>query len=537
MSPGEAGIAILTKGGVHAGLEGVRCVVARTIWIFGDQLSLDHPGLRAGPRTGDRLLFIESRKRGARLRYHRHKLVLIYAAMRHFAAVRRAEGWAVDYHELAETEDFEGGWRRHLAAGRPEEIVMCAPNNRFEHAAVEALARKLGLPVRFLPAVNFLVPREEFAAWAKGSKRLLMENHYRRVRRELGVLVDDRGEPEGGAWNFDAENRKPFKDFAAGATPPAPPRGSTDAVTRAVIADVTRFFPDAPGDAETFWLPVTRAEALGWLEDFVGRRLGNFGDFQDVMAAGERTMFHSLLSPMMNIGLLQPRECVDAAVEAYRAGRAPLAATEGFVRQILGWREFVNGVYWLKGEDYLASNGLGAERALPAFFYDGRTDMNCVRECVEQVRATSYNHHIQRLMVLGNFLLLAGVRPQEALRWFTEMYVDAHEWVMAANVLGMALHADGGFMATKPYAGGGAYISRMSDYCRGCRFDPAKKSGPGACPFNLLYWNFYDRHGDRFARNPRTAMMVRSWRSRPEAERARIVAEAEGFLGELGDGR
>lgn len=507
--------------------------MARTVWILGDQLSPGHPGLRVARKEADRLLFIESRKRGAHLRYHRHKLVLIYAAMRHFAAERRAEGWTVDYHEMGETEDFAAGWERHLQGGKPEEIVMAAPNDRFEHAAVEALARRLGLPVRFLEPVSFLVPRAEFATWAKGSKRLLMENHYRRLRRELGVLVDDRGEPEGGAWNYDAENRKPFKAFAAEARPPAAPREEPDAVTRAVIADVTRHFPDAPGDAATFWLPVTRARARAWLEDFVARRLEHFGDYQDVMASGERTMFHSLISPMINVGLLQPGECVDAAVAAYRAGRAPLAATEGFVRQILGWREFVNGVYWLKGPAYLEVNGLGAERPLPSFFYDGRTELNCVRECVEQVLATGYNHHIQRLMVLGNFLLLAGVRPQEALRWFTELYVDAYEWVMAANVLGMALHADGGFMATKPYAGAGAYISRMSDYCRGCRFDPNKKSGPGACPFNLLYWAFYDRHGDRFERNPRTAMMVRGWRKRPEEERRRIVGEAERFLAGL----
>lgn len=507
--------------------------MARTIWIFGDQLSIDHPGLRNGRRGEDRLLFIESRKRGAHLRYHRHKLVLIYAAMRHFAAERAAEGWRVDYYELSANEDFESALRRHLGRERPDEIVMAEPNNRFEQRAVEALGRKLAVPIRFLPTVHFLVGRAEFAAWARGAKRLLMESHYRRMRRELGILVDDRGEPEGGAWNFDADNRKPFKEFAAAAPPPPPPDEPPDEITRAVIADVTSHFPAAPGDATTFWLPVTRARALVWLEDFISHRLGSFGDFQDVMASGERTMFHSLLSPMINVGLLSPRECVDTAVDAYRAGRAPLAAVEGFVRQIIGWREFVNGVYWLKGPEYLALNALDATRPLPAFFYSGDTDLNCLRHTLRQVLETGHNHHIQRLMVLGNFLLLAGVSPQEALRWFSELYVDAYEWVMAANVIGMALHADGGFMATKPYAGAGAYISRMSDYCRGCRYDPRQKSGPNACPYNLLYWAFYDRHGDRFARNPRTAMMVRSWRGRPPAERARIVAEANAFLDAL----
>jgi deoxyribodipyrimidine photolyase-related protein len=232
----------------------------------------------------------------------------------------------------------------------------------------------------------------------------------------------------------------------------------------------------------------------------------------------------------VNLGLLLPMECVAAAVAAYRAGEAPLAAVEGFVRQIVGWREFINGVYWLRMPDYVELNALGAERELPEFFYTGETDLNCLRETITQVVETGYNHHIQRLMILGNFLLLAGVRPREALRWFTEMYVDAHEWVMAANVIGMALHADGGFMASKPYAGAGSYISKMSNYCAGCRFDPKKKDGEGACPFNLLYWNFYDEHQERFVKNPRTAMMVRGWQKRPEATRAKIVREARAFL-------
>jgi deoxyribodipyrimidine photolyase-related protein len=300
-----------------------------------------------------------------------------------------------------------------------------------------------------------------------------------------------------------------------------------------VISEVNRWFPDDVGRAEDCWLPTTRDEALEALRQFVEKRLPLFGDYQDLMLQDSQTMFHSLIAAPLNLGLLLPMECVAAAERAYKSGHAPLAAVEGFVRQIIGWREFVNGVYWLKMPDYLQSNGLGATRNLPAFFYSGETDMNCLRCVIHEVRDTAYNHHIQRLMILGNFLLLAGISPQEAHDWFLEMYIDAHEWVMAANVLGMALHADGGFMATKPYAGSAAYISKMGNYCSGCNFDPNKKSGPSACPFNLLYWDFYNRHADRFASNPRTSMMVSAWRKRPEAERETIRREAAKFLAGL----
>ncbi len=300
-----------------------------------------------------------------------------------------------------------------------------------------------------------------------------------------------------------------------------------------MIAEVEEWFPEAPGRAENLWLPVTRREALLWLEDFIANRLPLFGDYEDTMVAGEPRLYHSLLSAPINLGLLDPLECVNAAVAAYRQGAAPLNAVEGFVRQIIGWREFINGIYWLRMPGYTALNELHAERPLPGFFYSGKTEMRCLRTVIEETRKTAFNHHIQRLMVLGNFLLLAGINPAEAFRWFSEMYVDAFEWVMAANVIGMTLHADGGFMATKPYASSGAYINRMSDYCRGCAYSPTMKTGPRACPYNLLYWHFYDRHAERFAANPRASMMVHAWRKRPATEREEILREAEAFLATL----
>lgn len=506
--------------------------MGRTIWILGDQLTLEHSALAQADPRRDTILMIESRARGAHLRYHQIKLAMIYSAMRHFAAEMRERGWQVEYHELAKTPDFSAAWERHLAKRRPQEVLMMAPNSFFEDQAARALAQKFRLHLRWTPPVQFLRTREDFLSWARGKKRLLMETHYRQMRARLGILVEPDGSPTGGAWNYDAENRLTAADWelAGGPLPPEPPRFAHDSLTQAAIADVARFFPEAPGRAEALWLPVTRAQALEALRDFVAHRLAHFGPYEDTMLAGAPRLFHSLLSAPINIGLLSPMECVQAAVAAYRRGHAPLASTEGFVRQIVGWREFINGVYWLRMPEYARSNALGATRPLPRFFYTAETDMRCLRLCLEQVLATAYNHHIQRLMILGNFLLLAGISPQEALRWFSEMYCDAFDWVMAANVLGMSLHADGGFMATKPYAASAAYISKMSDYCRGCHYSPSKKSGPGACPFNLLYWAFFDRHAARFASHPRTAVMVRQWRARPAAAREAVLREAAAFL-------
>jgi deoxyribodipyrimidine photolyase-related protein len=364
-----------------------------------------------------------------------------------------------------------------------------------------------------------------------------MEQHYRTYRQKLGVLLDHDGEPEGGAWNFDAENRKTISDWKKEGAP-RPGVSATknrvhDEITQKAISDVEHFFPNGIGRAVDCWLPVTRAEALESLASFIRERLPRFGDFQDLMLQDAPTMFHSLISGPLNLGLLNPMECIEAAEKAYLDGTAPLAAVEGFIRQILGWREFVNGVYWLKMPDYLSSNALHATRPLPDFFYTAKTDMQCLSLTISEAIDTSYNHHIQRLMILGNFLLLAGIDPRQSHDWFLEMYIDAHEWVMAANVLGMALHADGGFMATKPYAASAAYISKMSNYCSGCQFDPKKKTGPGACPYNLLYWDFYDRHGKRFASNPRTSMMVSSWNKRTESEKNLIRSEAAAFLESL----
>jgi deoxyribodipyrimidine photolyase-related protein len=501
-----------------------------TIWILPDQLSLRHSALAEGNPSTDCVLMIESRAGATRARTHKIKLAMQHAAMRHFARALEGEGWRVSYHRLG--EDASQALTHHRKHHR--ELTMMAPNSMHEENAVRKLARKHDFDLRFTPPVQFLRSREDFVGWARGKRRLLMETHYRQMRERLGILVDADGRPEGGRWNLDHENRKAVSDWRreGEVLPAAPPSWASDRITTEAIADVTRWFPQAPGRAEALWLPVTRKQAIEVLDGFVTHSLPRFGDFEDVMLTRSRRVFHSTLSAPINLGLLDPLECVEAAVRAYRAGHAPLNAVEGFVRQIIGWREFINGVYWLRMPTYAQSNELGAVRPLPGWFRTAETPMRCLRTVLQETLDTSYNHHIQRLMVLGNFMLLSGISPQEGLHWFSEMYCDAFEWVMAANVLGMSLHADGGFMATKPYAGSGAYISKMSDYCEGCAYKPSVKHGPRACPFNLLYWDFYDRHAERFAANPRTSMMVRQWRKRASADRQTIVKEADAFLRE-----
>jgi deoxyribodipyrimidine photolyase-related protein len=506
----------------------------KTVWILGDQLSPDNPALEVG-REDSVVLMIESKARGSWLRYHKKKLVLVYSAMRHFAADLRQERWQVDYHELGETSDFLTGLERHIERWQPEKILITEPNDLPMADALQKLRRKIRAPIDILPTNRFLVTRDEFRRWAGRSQRLLMENHYRRLRRKTGYLMEE-GKPIGGKWNFDTENRQTFSKWRQHGEPrpPGTLRSLPDALTRRVIKLVETEFPDHPGSTANFWLPVTRAEALEWLDTFIKDRLPSFGSYQDLMLVNESTHFHSVLSPLLNLGLLTPQECVEAAIHSYESKATPLNAVEGFVRQIIGWREFINGIYWLRMPAYKKSNYLNATRSLPKWFYTAETPMNCLRHVLGQVIDEGYNHHIQRLMVLGNFLLLAGINPREVDRWYLEMYVDAYDWVMAANVYGMILFADGGFLASKPYAASGAYINKMSNYCQGCRFVPTVRTGPTACPYNFLYWNFFHQHEKQLEENPRTKFVLQTWNRKKAEEKRAILRDAQNFLKDVG---
>ncbi len=499
--------------------------------VFGDQLQHDAPALDDLDPARDTVLMMEVAAESAEPASHVQRTVLFLSAMRHYAAWLRARGLRVRYVTLddpANTGTFAGEIARAVGEVRPA-VVSCVRPGEWrvlETVREAAVGGGVGGGAGFevFEDTHFLTGVEEFAAFAGDKKRVVMETFYRWQRRRLRVLVDEAGEPEGGRWNFDEDNREPLRANSPRRRPPR--RFEPDEVVRGVIETVAKVMPGLPGRVEAFGWAVTRAQAMEALRDFVTHRLAHFGPYEDAMAKGEAWVFHSQVSPALNLKLLDPRECVRAAVEAYERGAAPLQSVEAFVRQIIGWREFVRGVYWREGPGYGARNGLQQHGALPEFYWTGNTDMACLRECVGEVLDHAYGHHIQRLMVTGNFALLAGVDPAAVDRWYRGMYADGVDWVTAPNVVGMAMHADGGVVGTKPYAASGKYIARMSDYCDGCRYDVGKRVGENACPFNTLYWDFLLRHRGTFARNTRMAMIVRSAERLPEGERVEITVSA-----------
>lgn len=500
--------------------------------ILGDQLSHGLSALSGLERGRDVVLMCEVAEEATYVAHHKQKLVLVFSAMRHFAAELRDAGYRVDYVRIDDpgnSGSLTGELALAIERHAPERIVVTEAGEWRVAEAMQGWADRFSLPVEIREDDRYFAGHPRFRRWAEGRKSWRMEHFYRDMRRETGLLMDG-GRPVGGQWNFDADNRK---RLPARHVPPVRRRFAPDAVTREVMELVERRFPDNFGTLEHFGWPVTRSEALAALDDFAVHALPRFGDFQDAMSTRSPFLYHALLSPALNLGLLTPLEVCRRAEREWREGRAPLNAVEGFIRQILGWREYVRGVYWMLMPDYAGSNALGAVRRLPAFYWSGRTDMRCLAGAVATTARHGYSHHIQRLMVTGNFVLLAGVAPREIERWYLAVYVDAFEWVEMPNTLGMAVYADGGRMASKPYAASGAYIDRMSDYCSGCAYDVRKKSGPGACPFNYLYWAFLIRNADALSANPRLAMPYRTLAGWDEARRRAVVAEAEAFLDTL----
>ena len=502
--------------------------------VLGDQLSLDVAALEGLDRGRDTVMMMEVSEESTIIRHHKQKIVLVLAAMRHFAESLRLRGVAVDYVKL-DAPDNSGSFttelRRAALRHRPGRIIVTEPSEWRVRALVGGWESETGTPVEVRVDHRHFASRARFAAWARGRRTWRMEHFYREMRREHGILMVE-GQPAGGDWNYDEANRK---SLPARTVAPARLRFAPDDTTRDVIALVEHHFADHFGSLEEFGWPVTRADALRALNDFIVHGLPNFGDYQDAMKAGAPFLFHSLLAPALNLGLLSPREVCQAAEDSWRSGAAPLNAVEGFVRQILGWREYVRGVYWTLMPGYADRNALQATRRLPAFYWTADTAMRCLREAVAGTARYAYAHHIQRLMVTGNFALLAGIAPAEIERWYLAVYADAFEWVEMPNTLGMAVFADGGEMASKPYAASGAYIDRMSDYCSACSYDVKQKTGPDACPFNYLYWTFLIRQKARLAGNARMAMPYRTLATWPPERQAAIVAEADAFLERLDD--
>jgi deoxyribodipyrimidine photolyase-related protein len=505
--------------------------VVRLVLVLGDQLTEGAGALARADRATDVVVMAEVAAETGYVPHHPRKIVLVLSAMRRFAARLAGQGWRVAYTRLDDPENagsIPGELLRHAAGFGTDRVLATQPG---EWRLREALAA-LPLRVEVVPDDRFLCPAPVFAAWAEGRKALRMEHFYRLMRRRTGLLMEG-DQPAGGQWNYDHDNRKPARDDLLRAPPL---KHDPDPVTLEVLELVRRRFPSNFGALDPFWFATDRAGARAALDHFLRHHLPQFGPTQDAMLASDRFLHHAVIAPYMNLGLLTAAEVCAAAEEEWRAGRVPIASAEGFVRQILGWREYVRGIYDLHGPGYATQNALGHTRALPAFFWGAPTRMACVSAVVGQTRDDAYAHHIQRLMVTGNFALLAGVDPAQVHEWYLAVYADAFEWVEAPNVIGMSQHADGGVLGSKPYVSSGAYIDRMSDYCGTCAYRVKDRTGPRACPFNLLYWHFLDRHRARFAGNPRMAQMYRTWDRMDEGHRAQVLAEAGEWLGRLDRG-
>lgn len=511
--------------------------------ILADQLTPSLASLRVLNPLQDVLLLAEVAEETTYVAHHVQKIALLFSAMRHFANELRQAGWTVIYRPLdapdTDTTLLQAVQRTVQEQGCRELVLTQCGEYRLQHAMNTQWPAQLGVPVQVFEDDRFICPSADFARWAAGRKQLRMEYFYREMRRKTGLLMEG-DKPIGGQWNFDADNRAAYK----GEVPvPTPLSFARDAIDEEVLALVSTHFADSdhphPGQLQPFRWATTREQALTALTHFIDQRLPYFGRYQDAMVSheslGERAdfMFHSLLSPYLNCGLLTPLEVCKAAEAAYYHDQAPLAAVEGFIRQIIGWREYVRGIYWAFMPEYASRNSQHNERALPGYYWSGTTQMHCMSECFRTTFANAYAHHIQRLMVTGNFALLAGIRPQEICDWYLAVYADAYDWVELPNTLGMMMHADGGLLGSKPYCASGSYIARQSDYCGHCRYNVKTAEQPDSCPFNSLYWHFLIRHRDSFATNPRMAMMYRSYDRMAPAKQQAILARAEHCLNNL----
>jgi deoxyribodipyrimidine photolyase-related protein len=502
------------------------------VLVLGDQLTPDVAALRAADPARDVVVMAEAMTEGTTPRHHPQKIALFLAAMRHFADDLRAAGWTVAYSNREDPENSQsigGELLRRATEYCATRVIATHPGDWRLHQVLTDLP----LDVTILPDDRFIASHADFAQWADGRKQLRMEWFYRDMRRKTGLLMDA-DQPAGGQWNYDHDNRgRAEPDLLR-----APPLWfSPDAITEQVLDLVSQHFPDHFGTLRPFGWAVTRTDALRALDHFVTQHLADFGTTQDAMLAGDSTLHHALLSPYLNLGLLSPLEVCQRVEAAWRAGKVPINSAEGFIRQIIGWREYIRGIWAMEGPEYLTRNALDHSRDLPPAFWGGETRMACVKAAVAQTRNMAYAHHIQRLMVTGNFALLAGVDPAQVHDWYLSVYIDAVEWVEAPNVLGMSQFADGGLLGSKPYVSSGAYIDRMSDYCKDCAYKVKDRTGPKACPFNLLYWQFLIRHRDAFRKNPRMAPMYRTWDKMDATHRATVITEAETVLARLDAGQ
>ena len=502
--------------------------------ILGDQLTDSISSLQGCDKTRDTILMSEVFEEATFIPHHKKKLTFIFSAMRHFSLELKNQGFNVVYNKLNDPNNsgsLTGEILRLIKNYSFEKILITSPSEFRVLQEIELLGEKIEIPLEILSDSRYFVNIHDFRKWAENKKQLRMENFYRDQRKKNFILMDGLN-PVGGQWNFDSDNRKSF-DFESKI--PQPFINPPDEITNEVMKMVSDTFPEHFGHIEPFNFAVNRSQALEAFKLFIENRLFYFGDFQDAMVQGEPWMFHSHISFYLNSGLLLPKECVSEAEKAYFQGKASLNSVEGFIRQILGWREFIRGIYWLKMPEYLENNFFEASRNLPQLYWTGETKMNCLSQCVNETKENAYAHHIQRLMVLGNFALIAGIDPKQVNNWFYVVYADAYEWVELPNVSGMILFADGGLVSSKPYASTGSYINKMSNYCENCEYKVAIKNGSDACPFNYLYWDFLQRNREKLSSNFRMSMMYKTYDRMDSAKKQNIRDDSEKFLNSLGN--
>jgi deoxyribodipyrimidine photolyase-related protein len=512
--------------------------MSQSLWICGTQLSHNSAGLKNISKDRP-ILMVESLERSQWYNYSKIKLVLIFSAMRHFRDELIEKGYTVDYYKIPEDtkpqhKGFNDALQIHLKKFKSDKVLFMKDADISMNNFAISVFEKLKIKYKLFENNLFLTDLMEFEEWASSQKRLLMENHYRRMRKKYNILLDENGNPEGGEWNYDKENRLPFKGkHKAGVKIPKPLNFEPDELTSEVIRMVEFHFKEGSGDTSKFSLPVTANDTIKYLKDFAKSRLVYFGKFEDAMVDDERILFHSFLSPLINIGLISPMEVVSVIIDAYKKGFAPLNSVEGFLRQIIGWREYMYGIYHYNLNDYSEINFFNSENSLPEFFWNGETKMYCVSKVVKDALEAGYSHHIPRLMVLSNFFTLADINPKHVLKWFMDVYIDAYEWVMIPNIFGMGMFADGGNISTKPYIASANYIDKMSDYCSKCSYKKNLKTGESACPFNYLYWNFLDKHKDKLKNNQRMMMIYNLLEKKSNDELREIKNSSEKFIKSL----
>lgn len=506
--------------------------IRHLIIVFGDQLNRDASAFDDFDPEHDAVWMAEIDHESKYVWSHKQRIALFLSAMRHFRDSLLKEGLDVHYTELDEskqTDKFSNRLTIDFRKLRPRKVIVTHPGEWRILQSLKKVCAEESVELEVRDDKHFYTTLKDFEAHASGRKALRMEFFYRELRKRFDVLMED-GKPVGGDWNYDKENRGSFSQSGPQNVPSGPGH-RPDEITKSVIDLVNKRFADHPGKLDSFVWPVTRDEALRDLKKFITQRLPEFGAYQDAMWTEEPWLYHSLLSTSLNLKLLNPREVVAAAVDAYESGHAPLPAVEGFIRQILGWREYVRGIYWANMPEYVERNSMGATEPLPGFYWTGETDLECLRQAVGQTLEHGYAHHIQRLMVTGLYALLLGVDPQQVHEWYLAVYVDAVEWVELPNTLGMSQYADGGLMASKPYVATGSYINKMSNYCKHCPKDPKKKVGGDACPFTTLYWDYLLRHEDTLKSNNRMSLQLRNL-NRLDGSARKEISKAAGSIRE-----